>query len=188
MRKTLTYVAWMGIFLICSTVTASAATITIDENGNGNIDGTPLPFTANGTNPVPPGQTPVLVYTLPFTGVAGQVLLVEPETGIRGDVIQFTGSGTAIFYSKTDSDSLAERFQPPIFPFPVPNSVSITETVSGNMDGASYTPTSGQPGFDASGPTYHFISDVVVPEPTSFGLLFLGSTAILIHRFRRKIS
>jgi len=165
-----------------------ASTITIDENGHGNIDGTALPFTANGTNPNVPRQTPVAMYTLPFAGVAGQVLLVEPQTGIPGDVLQFTGNSTVIFYSKTDDNSLAEHFSPPIFPSPVSNSVSLTETVSGNTDGATYTPTAGQPGFDASGPTYHFISDVtsVIPEPASVGMLLLGGAAFLAARKLRR--
>ena len=186
MRKALTSLGVTSVFLIFSMGAGSAATITMDENGSGNINGTPLPFTATGTNPVPPFQTPVLVYTLPFAGVAGNVLLVEPESGIPGDVLQFTGHGTVIFYSKTDSDSLAEGFKPPIFPFPVPNSVLLTETVSGNTDGVFYTPTAGQPGFDASAPSYHFISDVTgVPEPASVALLFLGSSVLLVKRFRR---
>lgn len=177
-----------SIVVICSIAIGSAATITIDENGNGNINGTPLPFSATGTNPVPPSQTPVLTYTLPFAGVAGNVLLIEPETGIPGDVLQFSGNGTVIFYSKTDSDALAERFQPPIFPFPVHNSIKLSETVSGVTDGAFYTPTANQPGFDASTPTYHFISDLstaTVPEPASVGMLFLGGAVLLIKRFRR---
>lgn len=158
----------------------------MDENGHGTNGTTPLPFTATGTNPVSPGQTPVLVYTLPFLGVTGNVLVVEPESGIPGDVLQFTGSGTVIFYSKLDSDSaLAERFSPPIFPFPVHNSASMNETASGD---AFYTPTAGQPGFDASGPTYHLISDVTaaVPEPGSISLLMLGGAALLICNFRRR--
>ncbi len=175
-----------GILLFCSMEAASATTITMDENGNGTNGATPLPFSANGTSPVAPFQSPVLVYTLPFAGVTGNVLLVEPESGIPGDVLQFTGTGTVIFYSKTDSDSLAEHFQPPIFPFPVHNSVSLGETVSGNTDGAFYTPTANQPGFDASSPTYHFISDntTAVPEPGSISLLALGG-ALLIGNFRR---
>jgi hypothetical protein len=187
-RKTLASFWSTSILLICSMAVGSAATITIDENGNGNIDGTALPFTTTGTNPLPPGQSPVLIYTLPFTGVAGNVSLIEPETGVRGDVLQFTGNGTVIFYSATDSDSSADRFEPPIFPFPVANSVSFPETTSGNADGLFYTPTAGQPGFDSSGPTYHFISDVTtttIPEPASAGLLFLGAGALLMKRFGR---
>ena len=189
MRKSLNSLWSVSLLIGFSVGVMPASTITLDENGNGNINGTPLSFTASGTNPDAPHQTPVLIYTLPFAGVAGQVLLVEPESKIPGDVLQFTGNSTVIFYSKTDGDSLAEKYSPPIFPFPVSNSVSLTETVSGNTDGATYTPTAGQPGFDASGPTYHFISDVTssaIPEPASVGMLLLGGAAFLAARkFRR---
>ncbi|MDQ2777306.1 MAG: PEP-CTERM sorting domain-containing protein, partial [Acidobacteriota bacterium] len=143
----------------------------------------------SGTNPLPPFQTPVLTYTLPFAGVAGNVLLFEPETGIPGDVLQYTGNGTLIFYSTAVPKSFAGRFSPSIFPFPVHNSVSLNETLLGLDNGALYTPTAGQPGFDASVPTYLLISDVstaAVPEPTSVGLLFLGGAVLLIGKSRKK--
>jgi len=180
-----------GMLLFCSIGSISATTITLDENGHGTNGTTPLAFNPSGTNPVVPFQTPVLVYTLPFTGVAGNVLLIEPESGIPGDVLQFNGDGTVIFYSKIDSDSaLAERFSPPIFPFPVHNSVSLTESVSAGTDGAFYTPTPGQPGYDSSAPTYHFISDIItaVPEPGSISLLALGGAALLLGALKRRTS
>lgn len=176
-----------GILSFCSMGAVSATTITMDENGHGTNGTTPLPFTATGTSPVVPFQTPVLVYTLPFAGVTGNVLLVEPETGTPGDVLQFTGSGTVIFYSSIvgGDNALAERFSPPIFPFPVHNSVSIPESDSGD---AFYTPSAGQPGFDSSAPTYHFISDVTaaVPEPGAISLLMLGGAGLLIGNLRRR--
>ena len=184
MKKSVLVSLPAALLLFCSTGIVSAATITMDENGNGTNGTTPLPFTANGKNPVPPFQTPVLIYTLPFTGVVGNVLLTEPETGIPGDVLQFNGDGTVIFYSKIDGDNaLGERFSPPIFPFPVHNSVAISEGSSGS---AIYTPTAGEPGFDASGPTYTFISDAnaTVPEPASIALLAFGGAALLIGKRR----
>lgn len=183
MKKSVIYPLWAGIFLLCSTGIVSATTITMDENGHGTNGTTPLPFNASGTNPNAPFQSPVLVYTLPFAGVAGNVLLTEPGTSIPGDVLQFNGDGTVIFYSKIDSDNaLAERFSPPIFPFPVHNSITIAEGVSGS---ATYTPTAGQPGFDSSAPTYIFTSDVTstVPEPASIALLLLGAP-LLIRQIR----
>jgi phospholipase C len=149
-----------AFLLVCSALPGFANIITLDENGHGSDNGLALLFNPNGTNPVAPFQRPVLVYTLPFAGVPGQVELIEPESGILEDVLQFTGNGTVIFYSKRDSDnSLADRFRPPIFPVPVTNTVVLTETGSPGNDGAFYTPSNGQPGFDASRPIYHFISN-----------------------------
>ncbi len=180
MKRRAGYLLLAGILSLCSIGAASATTITLDENGHGTFGTVPLAFTANGRNPVVPFQSPVLAYTLPFAGVAGNVLLIEPESGSPGDVLQFIGDGTVNFYSKIDSDSsLAERFSPPIFPFPVHNSISLTESASGD---ALYTPTTGQPGFDVSAPSYRFISDVTaaVPEPGSISLLMLGCCALLV--------
>ncbi len=178
-----TYIVMTAV--LCTALPGLSATITIDENGHGDVNGTPLAFTTNGTNPNPPFQTGVLQYTLPFSGISGNVELIEPETGIPGDVLQFLGNGTVNFYSKPDADnSLAERYTPPIPPAPVPNTVILTETGSPGNDGAIYTPTAGQPGYDTSGPTYHFISDSpsasTVPEPASLALLALGGIAALM--------
>ena len=188
-RKSISSLFVSGAFLFVGLVapgfaTPIAHTITLDENGNGFDNGTPLLFNAHGTNPLPPAQSPVLVYTLPFSGVSGHVELTEPESGTPGDVLQFLGNGTVIFYSnEPGSNSLAERFSPSIFPFPVTNTVTITETGSPGNDGAFYTPTASQPGFDSSGVTYHFISDSpAVPEPASAALLLLGGVAALTVR------
>jgi hypothetical protein len=195
MKRHITYLLSVGIPLFCSMGAVSATTITLDQDGHGTDGTTPLPFTATGSNPLVPFQTPVLVYTLPFAGVTGDVKLREPETGIPGDVLQFVGNGTVIFYSTPEPRSLAGRFSPPIFPFPVLNTLVLNETASGLspvsevVNGAFYTPTSGQPGFDASAPTYHFISDVTssaVPEPASVALLVLGGAALLIGNLRRR--
>ncbi len=189
MKRRITYLLSVGIPLFCSMGAVSATTITLDQDGHGTDGTTPLPFRADGRNPVLPFQTPVLTYILPFAGVAGDVKLREPQTGIPGDVLQFTGDGAVIFYSTPEPRSLAGRFSPPIFPFPVHNTVLLNETVSGVINGAFYTPTAGQPGFDASAPTYHFISDVTssaVPEPASVALLVLGGAALLIGNLRRR--
>jgi hypothetical protein len=56
-------------------------------------------------------------------------------------------------------------------------------------NGAVYTPTAGQPGFDPSEPTYHFISDgsAVVPEPASIAILGAGFVGIAFIVWRRRI-
>src|ERR1700730_11685008 len=66
-------------------------TLNFDENGNGTTPG----FFSN--DPGPGGLNNVLTYNLPFTGVAGDVL-VNDGAGL-GDIIRFNGNGTVIFYS-----------------------------------------------------------------------------------------
>ena len=168
-------------------IAASAATITFDQNGNGNINGTPLSFTANGSNPNPPFQAPVLTYTLPFAGVQGDVELLNPISGIPESVIAFEGDGTVIYFaSPAGNSSLANRYSPPIPPFPIANTTQVTEAADGS---ASYTPAAGEPGFDNSDPTYRFLgatSATDTPEPASFALLAIGGLAIFGNKLRKR--
>ncbi len=184
MKSISNYVFVFGALLACFALSAPATTISLDENGHGTINGTPLPFTATGTNPVLPFQTPVLIYTLPFPGVSGNVELLTGTPLVPEAELQFTGSSSVIFYSKAGGTDLADRYSPPIFPFPVPNTVRLTETSPGMF---LYTPTSGQPGFDSSGPTYDFIvSTATVPEPASVALLLFGGAALVVLGIRRR--
>jgi hypothetical protein len=148
-------------------------TISIDENGNGTINSSPLSFQI-GADPGPGGLPNVLIYKLPFAGVPGQVELIETDKTpqIPGDVIRFNGDGTAIFYSSGGPGNIALADEPRP-PAPMPNTVIVYETGSAGSDGASYTPTAGQPGYDASAlPTYNFSSD----SPSTPGLQFVPIT------------
>jgi len=160
-------------------VSAPAATITVDESGHG------LPYHL-GTDPGPGGLPNALIYTLPFTGTSGDVELIEPETGIPGDVLRFNGDGTLIFYSQGTAPNTPDLADQPRPPAPVANTVVINETAAGD---AFYTPTAGQPGFDASAlPIYHFISDTAaaIPEPSSVALFLVGGLGLVAGGVRRR--
>lgn len=178
-----------GVALVLA-ANALPATISLDENGTGTIDGTALSYTATGSNPMPPFQSPVLTYTLPFSGVAGIVELMTPGSAppVPEDEIQFTGNSTAIFYSQVPGNDLADKYSPQIFPFPQANTIQIQQTSPGVF---AYTPSSGQPGYDTSAPTYDFVAAAVtstVPEPSNAGMTLLGlaGIALILQQSLRK--
>jgi hypothetical protein len=150
--------------------TASATPFTVDEFGNG------LPFTI-GLDPTGGVSGPVLIYTLPFAGTAGDFLMFdESVNGALGDVIRFDGQGHMIFYSDTTTadpaDSPADvSGLPSTFS---PNNVADKEAPGETgVNGVTYTPGDGNPGFDPMDmPQFTFISDV--PEPDTGLLVFAG--------------
>jgi len=81
------------------------------------------------------------------------------DSGTTLDVIRFNGNSTLVFYSDNVDgvDSQADTSSPPGSSYA--NLVTIPEVGTEAANGASYTPLPGQPGFDPSGPTYHFTSD-----------------------------
>ena len=174
--------------------------ITLDEFGVGSIlfpgaATTPLPG-AMTLDPGPGGLPNALTYNLqgPPSLVAGDLYLIEPgSANIISDVIRFNPAGTGgndsypasvLFYSDNadGADALADIG----FPLAVYGNVLFLQEIGpeGN-NGATYTPTAGQPGFVAGyNVTYDIISEV--PEPTTLALAGLGGLAALVFARRRK--
>ena len=185
--------------LVFSAVLNAPAVVlmTVDENGNGNIDGAPVvPAGFLLQDPGPGGLANALNYpvaTAAFslgTAVAGDVLITEPGAGSTpSDLIRFRpGSlfpspspSIVTFYSDNSDgvDSLADIGFPTALNA---NRVTLPETgVEGGLQVIHYTPLSGQPGYidDLSNPghtaiTYAFISDVPEPTTTALGGTFLA--------------
>jgi hypothetical protein len=158
--------------------------IAFDEWGNGIGTLGPGFFDLDPTFGVPDWN--VLIYNLPFPGVPGDVILMEPLEGAAiSDIIRFTGNGQAIFYSDS-SDGFHEPADVPQWPDPLwPNQAVAYEVgVEGN-NWADYVPTPNQPGWDASVSSYHFVSDGIVPEPATLALLAAGAVGALIRRKQR---
>jgi hypothetical protein len=168
-----------GFITALATVSAFAQTTnTFDEYGHGIIQSNggsqPLSFTVG---PDPTGGlvgAPVLIYSLGYLGVRGDVLIFtgDPNTNPLDDVIRFDGSGNLIFYADNLDGyvDLADTLGPPNPT--LTNQVNII--IQNNL--AYYTPVAGEPGYNASGPNYVFQIDVV-PEPAP-AILLLGSLGV----------
>jgi hypothetical protein len=171
---------------------AFSVTITVDENCNGALTNS-AGFNAMLTcvlapDPGPGGAVSALTYDLlnPPGLVEGDLILYEssaPGAPIS-DVIRFNASspqagglGSLVFYSSLlgGGTAMADIGFPSAFFL---NSVSRFELHAPGMNGFTYTPLRGEPGFvaGAGGPvTYVIRSDEhTVPEPATLVLLAAG--------------
>lgn len=189
MRRFITAAVFTAFALGSLASAQFSATISVDENGNGNFSNT------NGfsqalnsylqNDPGPGGLNNALTYDLlnPPGLVAGDLILTEQ--GVVSDVLRFnttggsSGGGSLVFYSDTSDgvDSLADIG----FPTTLYTNTLAEEEVGpeSGPNGFDYTPTAGQPGFvnGAAGPvTYDITSDpaAATPEPASAALMLAG--------------
>jgi hypothetical protein len=176
--------ASVGILTLSPTsVFGLGAILTMDEAGNAYFTPSqPFPHSM-GTDPIS-GMT-TLEYSLPFTGVAGDVLLADPS-GQASDVLRFDGNSDVYFFSLVEpgQNQLADVGLPRAFITP---NVTVTELgTEGVSTYAYYTPTAGQPGYKPAAPgmEYYIISDV--PEPSTLLLGALGGGLLLIFNSRRR--
>jgi hypothetical protein len=190
MKKSVkTLVVFGCTFAVSATLFGQALpTITFDENGKGNINGSPLPSTVA---PDPSGgiAANVLIYQLPFQVVPGDVALVEPNqpTGVYSDLVRFFtpaagGPSLLIFYSDVEPGGTLDLADTGL---PVaPNAIPIPEVGPENSNGAVWNPAPGMPGSTSAPVQYNIISDV--PEPASAALSLCGlSLLFVVNRFRR---
>jgi len=81
-----------------SATCALSATIFVDEQGHILIDGIAGPPGVLAPDPDTGAQ--VLVYSLPFPGNPGQVVLTDPNSSVS-DIIRFPGNSTLEYFSET---------------------------------------------------------------------------------------
>jgi hypothetical protein len=177
----------------------SSIVINVDERGNGTINGflglQPLPSSI-APDPGPGGLAAALTYNLlnPPGLVAGDLLLLEPgnPNGVLSDLIRFNpqqNGGSLVFYSDNldGSTELADTGFPTA---QYTNVLTLTEVGSEGINGFTYTPTAGQPGFVAGAAvpvTYVIASDVAAPEPSGLALCGTAAlTGLIISLIRRR--
>src|SRR5438105_40031 len=121
MTRTILTVAAGALVLVALAGQVSAGPIiTVDENGNGTIDGQPLQSFV-GPDPGPGGSATALTYVLPGNPTLnpGDVFLSD-SPGTLGDLIRFNPVGrggqqfaSLVFYSDSiPNDSLADTGLP----------------------------------------------------------------------------
>ena len=185
MKKTLVIAACIGTLAVSATSVFGqiGQIININESGSAYITSSQMfPYTI-GTDTFSGLST--LEYTLPFAGVAGDVLLTEPGGSQLSDVLRFDGNSHVFFFSEVGGGQLADVGLPTTFQ---PNNVTVAESGTEEVSTyAYYTPTASEPGYKAAAPgtTYYIVSDV--PEPSVMLLGSLGGGLVLFLNMRRKI-
>jgi hypothetical protein len=171
----------LGFIVAVSGGTLCAQPYTFDENGNGFANNlflqpsgpTPLPYEVV---PDPTGGitgSPVLIYSLGFQVVSGDVALMSPVGNTISDLLRFftapgaTGS-SVIFYSQPDGTLAGSGIPAPI------NPVEITET----SPDTEWIPNGNQPGAGVIFPVYARFDYTIItqsPEPSSWVLLLFAA-------------
>jgi len=166
---------------------------TMDENGNGTFNGTPLTYSVSLD---PSTGMSTLSYDLPFAGTPGVLIMTNnAESGsILSDLLVFDGNFHLFFYSDTEGGTntslidLADVGIPTVVTNPGSITVAIAEVGPEGNNGGIYAPAFNfQPGTDPTGVygpnVYNIISDV--PEPATVVLSALGAATLLLIRRRK---
>jgi hypothetical protein len=179
---------------VASSTSFAQFTFTIDEFGVGSFGGANVPFTI-GPDPSGGVAGPVLIYTLPFGVVPGDVILSEPGQvpPLTSDIVRFwnpvgnPNQSEIIFYSDFSTTDPADAPADVGLPTQLFNPITITEMGPEGNNGAVYVANLGLPGSTSAPVQYNIISDTPVPEPGTGALLLSGVGLLFgIMRFRRK--
>src|ERR1700688_4513370 len=94
MKRVPIWAAALCALLVASTASAQVPLVTVDENGHGNFNGTPIAFTI-GPDPTIPTFPPTVTYVLPAQVVPGDVRIFDPAAtaAIPSDLVRFVNVG-----------------------------------------------------------------------------------------------
>jgi hypothetical protein len=182
-----------GIILAVSATTLFAQPYSFDENGNGTLgsplDGGPYPMpfqvTADPTGGIT--NSPVLIYSLEFPVVSGDLAITQAD-GTISDLLRFfapSGAGTSamVLYSQADpSHTLAG--------VGIPYSANPVEISPAGPTTSWYPTSTNQPGFPAApfpvwdSFQYHFITASAPPVSCSGTNLIWTTTGPAYLQFR----
>lgn len=184
-KKTFGIAVCIGVLAGSSaSVMAQGAILTIDEAGDAYF--TPSQMFPHTMATDPSSGITTLQYTLPFAGVAGDLLLDDPGSSQVSDVLRFDGNYHVYFFSEVEpgQSQLADVGLPSTYLTP---NVTVSESgTEGVFTYAYYTPTAGEPGFKPAAPTmeYYIVSDV--PEPSVMMLGSFGGALLVYLRSKRQ--
>jgi hypothetical protein len=183
----------IAICLVCvllSTAASQGTVISFNENGQGDVDGTPL-YSDVGPTPVGiPGHI-TLFYGLPEIVVEGDVVIYEPDalgnpTSVISGILRFdlaAAPASFVFvYSDLGGSDLAdtEIGIPPVWYDGEGGVVYFPEEKVEGGWGLHYTPGPDDPGYyyiEGGEVTYIFTSDI--PEPATIGILGFGALSLI---------
>src|SRR5439155_4206036 len=118
--KVLAVIGFTSAITVATGLGQPGPLITVDELGNGNFNGVPLPsFQSSDSSGIV-----TLTYRLPFATVAGDVQLFEPNaTGPNplSDILRFDGFGNLYFFSEVEPTDVPPFDPADVFIFPQHN-------------------------------------------------------------------
>jgi PEP-CTERM motif len=188
MKLRTTIFAALGILAVHTTSAFAQMTIAVDEAGNHILNGAPAPSGIPGIEPL--SGMPCMVFPLFFQPNPGDVVILD-TTGVAGDIVRFIPNSAKLYFFSLDdelnSDSLADvAALPPAFAS-LPQAQAFEQGVEGN----DFLPWPAGPGSIGGNPAiplvqYTFQSDGLIPEPSTFILLGLGSAGVGFVAYKRR--
>jgi hypothetical protein len=190
MKRPCEIIGTLWFILAVSANTLCAQPYTFDENGNGTstvllfnppvVD--PLPYSVASDPTGGITTSPVLIYSLGYGVVSGDVAFMGPDGTTIADLLRFftpTGShgSEVIFYSQVGGGSLAD--------VGIPSTTNPVE-ISESSPVTQWLPSGSQPGAGIVFPVFarfqYAVTVIDTPEPSTTALLFIFAMVWLTGR------
>jgi hypothetical protein len=188
MKIKILILAAFGLLALHATSAFAQQTIAVDEQGNYILNGVQQPNGILGIEPVSGMQC--LVFPLFFLPNPGDIEVIDSD-GTTGDIIRFAPNSAKLYFfslldTNTGPDGIADV---PVLPPPIAalNRIILPENGPEGNNSIFWPAPPGGIGADGANPVqYTFQSDGLVPEPSTFILLGLGSAGVGIVAYKRR--